>query len=49
MIDGVIVGEGEETLYDVVKSVEESGIIEKSMPGLMVKNSNGEIEYTSIE
>lgn len=46
LIDGVIVGEGEETLYDVVKSVEESGIIEKSIPGLMVKNSNGEIEYT---
>lgn len=48
LIDGVIVGEGEETLYDVVKSVEESGIIEKSIPGLMVKNSNGEIEYTSV-
>lgn len=34
-IDGVIVGEGEETLYELVKSVEDSGGIDASIPGIM--------------
>lgn len=46
LIDGLIVGEGEETLYEVVRNVEESGTISEAISGLMVKDQYGEIAYT---
>ncbi len=45
-INGVIVGEGEETLYQLVKSVEEGGTIDPTVPGFMSKQKDGEIVYT---
>ena len=46
LIDGVIVGEGEETLYEIVKSVEDNGFIDKSIPGFMSYTEEDGISYT---
>ncbi len=46
MIDGVIVGEGEETLHDVVKSLEENHGIVAGIPGFMTGNEDGEFSFT---
>lgn len=45
LINGVIVGEGEETLYQLVRSVEEGGTIDPTVPGFMSRQEDGEIIY----
>lgn len=49
LIDGVIVGEGEETIYELVKCVEENGTLVPDIPGFMSKDKFGEIIYTPRE
>ncbi len=49
LLDGVIVGEGEETLLELIRSIEDTGKIDDTITGFMSKDKFGNIHYVPRE